>query len=106
MALSQPNCSPALALWGGVECSIVRVGSRVEDELARTGHDARIEDLDRFAELGIRTLRYPVLWERHFGENVDWSWADTRLNRLRELGIRPIVGLIHHGCGPLEGGFF
>ncbi|MBD0362851.1 MAG: sugar nucleotide-binding protein, partial [Coleofasciculus sp. C3-bin4] len=28
------------------------------------------------------------------------SWADERLERLRELGIRPIVGLVHHGSGP------
>lgn len=26
--------------------------------------------------------------------------ADERLERLRELGIRPIVGLVHHGSGP------
>ena len=30
------------------------------------GHDTRPADLDRIAELGIRTLRYPVLWERYF----------------------------------------
>src|SRR4051812_11787390 len=94
-----------LELWGGVECSVVRIGERVENELQRTGHDVRLDDLDRFAELGLRTLRYPVLWELHATEPVDWSWADARLERLRELGIRPIVGLIHHGCGPLQGGF-
>jgi dTDP-4-dehydrorhamnose reductase len=32
--------------------------------------------------------------------SADWSWADERLERLRELGIRPIVGLVHHGSGP------
>jgi dTDP-4-dehydrorhamnose reductase len=59
--------------------------------------------LERFAELGIRALRYPVLWERTapYGvERADWSWPDERLGRLRELGIRPIVGLTHHGSGP------
>lgn len=29
-----------------------------------------------------------------------WSWPDERLHRLRELGIRPVVGLLHHGNGP------
>jgi dTDP-4-dehydrorhamnose reductase len=37
-----------------------------------------------------------VLWERA----PQWEWADERLGRLRELGIRPIVGLVHHGSGP------
>ena len=53
--------------------------------------------------LGLRTLRYPVLWEQvapHGLARADWSWADERLHRLRALGIRPIVGLVHHGSGP------
>ena len=37
-----------------------------------------------------------MLWE-HAGQ---WDWVDERLGRVRELGIRPIVGLIHHGSGP------
>jgi dTDP-4-dehydrorhamnose reductase len=86
-----------LELWGGVECTVNRVGDEVYDQLVATGHCDRIGDLHLIAGLGIRTLRYPVLWERHDG---GWSWADERLERLRELGIRPIVGLTHHGSGP------
>ena len=44
-----------------------------------------------------------MLWERTAPDGLqtaDWSWADSRLERLRELGIRPIVGLVHHGSGP------
>src|SRR5918911_288026 len=89
-----------LELWGGIECTVNRVGDAHFDQLARSGHDERIEDLDLVASLGIRTLRYPVLWERHL--DGDWSWADRRLERLRELGITPIVGLVHHGSGPLH----
>jgi dTDP-4-dehydrorhamnose reductase len=33
-------------------------------------------------------------------ERADWAWPDQRLNRLRELGLRPIAGLVHHGSGP------
>ena len=33
-------------------------------------------------------------------ENIDWTWADSRLSRLHELNVRPIVGLTHHGSGP------
>src|SRR5688572_23100601 len=92
-----------LELWGGVECTYNRVGDAYFDQCQRTGHITRLSDLDRFAELGIRALRYPVLWERTAPnglERADWSWADERLARLQALGIRPIVGLVHHGSGP------
>jgi len=90
-------------LWGGVECTFNRVGDAYFDQIERTGHAQRIEDLDLFAELGLRTLRYPILWERVAPdglERADWTWADARLGRLQELGIDPIVGLLHHGSGP------
>ncbi len=102
MDLTLPTIAPPLEIWGGMECSIVRVQSRVEDQLARTGHDARPDDFDRFAALGLRAFRFPLLWERHLEPQPDWSWADARLGRLRALGIRPIVGLLHHGCGPVD----
>lgn len=97
-----PAASP-LEMWAGVECTVNRVGDQYFNQFACNGHGARLEDLDRFAALGIRTLRYPVLWETTAPdglESADWSWADTRLPRLTELGIRPIVGLVHHGSGP------
>lgn len=90
-------------MWAGVECTLNRVGDTYFDQLERNGHALRADDLDRFAELGVRTLRYPVLWERtapEGPESADWSWADERLDRLRELGIHPIVGFVHHGSGP------
>jgi dTDP-4-dehydrorhamnose reductase len=93
----------ALELWAGVECTVNRVRDKFYGQLERNGHHERIEDLDLFAGLGVRALRYPVLWERTAPEGLeraDWSWPDTRLARLRELGIRPIVGLLHHGSGP------
>jgi len=90
-------------LWGGIECTVNRVGDTYFDQLERTGHASRIDDLDRVASLGIRTLRYPILWERTAragSDEYDFSWADARMHRLRELGIRVIVGLVHHGSGP------
>jgi dTDP-4-dehydrorhamnose reductase len=92
-----------IELWGGIECTVNRVGDHYFDQVAWTGHERRLDDLDRFAELGLRTLRYPVLWERVIPDDPtqpDWTWTDERLARLRELGIRPIVGLCHHGSGP------
>ena len=93
-----------MQVWGGVECTINRVGDRYFNQLKRTGHWRRAdEDLARFAEVGLRTLRFPILWESvapRAVDEFDWSWTDARLARLRELGIRPIAGLLHHGSGP------
>lgn len=102
------NCSPTavgLQLWGGVECTVNRVGDAYLDQFRRGGHFEREADLSLLAGLGIKALRYPVLWERCAPEGLDcadWSWPDRRLQRLRELGIRPIVGLVHHGSGPRD----
>jgi dTDP-4-dehydrorhamnose reductase len=93
----------SLELWAGVECTVNRVGDRFFDQLERNGHAARLEDLDLFASLGVRAMRYPVLWERTAPDSLqqaDWSWADERLTRLRQLGISAVVGLVHHGSGP------
>jgi dTDP-4-dehydrorhamnose reductase len=93
-------------MWGGLECTINRVRNTYFSQMERNGHINRLSDIDLFAGLGIRALRYPVLWEQFEprgagqSEAIDWSWADERLGRLRELGVRPIVGLVHHGSGP------
>ena len=90
-------------IWGGVECTCRRVHEDYSDQLTRNGHWERLDDLDRFAALGLRTLRYPVLWEHVAPDSLDqpdWRWPDERLARLQELGITPIVGLMHHGSGP------
>lgn len=90
-------------VWGGIECTVNRVGDRWLDQVVQTGHDWRDADLELFARLGLRTLRYPVLWERvyrHVNGEADWRWSDNRLASLQRLGLRPIVGLVHHGSGP------
>ncbi|WP_207432859.1 dTDP-4-dehydrorhamnose reductase [Sabulibacter ruber] len=92
-----------IELWGGVECTVNRVGKQYFDQLLQSGHAHRITDLDLFADLGLKKIRYPVLWESvapEHPEQYNWTWATERLNRLRELNIDPIVGLLHHGSGP------
>ncbi|MBD0289820.1 MAG: sugar nucleotide-binding protein [Thermoleophilia bacterium] len=92
-----------LELWAGAECTVNRVRDEFVDQLALTGHDRRLTDLDLVAALGARAMRVPVLWERtapRGPSRADWSWADERLTRVRELSLRPIVGLLHHGSGP------
>jgi dTDP-4-dehydrorhamnose reductase len=86
-----------------VECTVNRVGDRYLDQLKRTGHERRLDDIDRLAALGIQTIRYPVLWERvapNLAGAIDWSWADERIARLKACQLRPILGLVHHGSGP------
>ncbi len=90
-------------LWGGAECTVSRVGDRYLDQIRRSGHHDRVADIDRFADLGITALRFPVLWERvqpaaPYGSH--WCWSDIRLVRLQARGVRPIIGLVHHGSGP------
>ena len=84
-----------IELWAGVECTVNRVGDRWFDQIERTGHDRRIDDCDRIADLGVKRVRYPVLWERP-------PWQDDRLERLRDRGVAPIIGLLHHGSGPSD----
>ncbi len=93
----------ALEMWGGVECTVTRVRDSFRNQLAMSGHDRRLSDLDLFAGLGLERIRYPVLWELVAPDHPDecaWSWPDERLRRLRELNLPPIVGLLHHGTGP------
>jgi dTDP-4-dehydrorhamnose reductase len=92
-----------LELWAGAECTVVRVGDDYRDQAVETGHDARLPDLDLFADMGAKTVRFPILWERIAPDSLDrldFSWTDSRLERLRELGIGVIGGLLHHGSGP------
>ena len=99
----RPHEATAPELWAGVECTVNRVGDRYFEQLGRSGHAHRLEDLDLLAWLGVKAVRYPVLWERTAPgdlKDADWSWPEERLARLKELGLRPVVGLLHHGSGP------
>lgn len=91
-----------LQLWAGPECTVNRVGPRFHDQMASSGFDRRLEDLDRLAGLGIARMRFPIIWERT--ETAPgayaWHWSDLRIARLRALGVAPIAGLLHHGSGP------
>jgi dTDP-4-dehydrorhamnose reductase len=92
-----------LEMWGGVECTVNRVHENWYDQLRASGHDVRVDDLSRFAQLGLQRLRYPALWEvtaPQAPDHFDWGWLDQRMARLQELGIEPILGLLHHGSGP------
>ena len=93
----------ALELWGGVECTVNRVGERYFDQVRKSGHHDRPEDIGGLIKIGFRAVRYPVLWERVAPgglSTADWAWTDERLALLRGAGIRPVATLLHHGSGP------
>ncbi|MFN7143136.1 MAG: family 1 glycosylhydrolase, partial [Myxococcota bacterium] len=92
-----------MELWGGLECTVNRVGDRWFDQVVRSGHEHRLDDLALFAAHGLRALRYPALWERmspDSPEACDFRWTDERVAEIRRLGMNPIVTLCHHGSGP------
>jgi dTDP-4-dehydrorhamnose reductase len=95
--------APPPELWGGAECTIVRLQDGYRDQAAETGHKDRPGDIDLMAELGVTTVRFPILWEALAPERtdrLDFAWTDDRLAMLRERGIKVIGGLLHHGSGP------
>jgi dTDP-4-dehydrorhamnose reductase len=95
----------AIELWAGVECTVNRVGGAYRSQIHESGHVRRLDDLDRLAELGVRAMRYPVIWELVAPDGLAdarFAFPDERLARLRDLGVRPIVGLVHHGSGPRD----
>src|SRR3954469_2397503 len=101
MGKNTSYCRPEL--WGGIECTINRVKDWFQDQLTLSGHYEREDDLELFAQLGIKALRFPILWERHEpvpSKDIDWQWTDQQLQKLNSLQIIPIAGLLHHGSGP------
>ncbi|RYY40776.1 MAG: SDR family oxidoreductase [Chitinophagaceae bacterium] len=91
-----------LELWGGLECTINRVGDRYLDQFALANLYVQ-PNSDSIASLGIRKLRFPVLWEKHqpeAGEVIDWSYSTEQLEYYRGRGIDVIATLVHHGSGP------
>jgi dTDP-4-dehydrorhamnose reductase len=90
-------------LWGGVECTINRIGDRFRKQLDETGHARRDDDIERIAGIGFAAIRYPILWEQispETPEEHDWGWTDGRIARLHACGQHIIAGLVHHGSGP------
>ena len=98
--------SPEEFVWAsGIEDTFVvqsRKGHRSLDEYELVGHyDHWREDLRLAKEIGFRALRWGVPWYRvepKQGE-FDWSWTDQVIPYIvEELGITPIVDLMHYGC--------
>lgn len=90
-------------IWGGIECTINRIQDNYRDQLALLGHYDRLDDITQIAQLGIKALRYPILWEHHqqtAEQIINWDWIENQLIVIKKHNIIPIVGLVHHGSGP------
>lgn len=78
------------------------------DEMEKTGHYLQWErDLDLVKQMGIEFLRYgPPYYKTHIAPGkFDWSFTDITFNRLKELGITPLVDLCHFGVPDWVGDF-
>ncbi len=108
--MKKGNTKNRIEIWGGIECSLNRVNDTYMDQLDLSGHYKRgYDDIRLFADLGIKALRYPVLWEKHAPQKdkiTDWSRSNERLAEMKQAGITPIAGLVHHGSGPAYVDFF
>jgi beta-glucosidase/6-phospho-beta-glucosidase/beta-galactosidase len=78
------------------------------DEMEKTGHYIHWEkDFELVKEMGIEFLRYgPPYYKTHLAPGkYDWSFTDITFNRLKELGITPLVDLCHFGLPDWLGDF-
>jgi beta-glucosidase len=93
-------------IWAsGIEDTFVpqtRSGQRALDEYDLIGHyEHWREDLALAKQLGVRALRWGVPWYRvePLPGEFDWRWTDEVVPYMvEELGITPIVDLMHYGC--------
>lgn len=93
-------------VWAsGIEDSFVpqtRLGHRALDEYQLMGHyEHWREDLALARDLGVQALRWGVPWYRvePIPGEFDWRWTDQVVPYIvEELGITPIIDLVHYGC--------
>ncbi|HEX8474706.1 MAG TPA: family 1 glycosylhydrolase [Pyrinomonadaceae bacterium] len=93
-------------IWAsGVEDTFVpqtKPGHRALDEYQLMGHyEHWREDLALAREVGMQALRWGVPWYRvePQPDEFDWRWMDEVLPYMvEELGITPLIDLMHYGC--------
>lgn len=94
-------------LWAtGIENTFIpqtRPGHRALDEYQLMGHyEHWRDDLALVRDLGLKMARWGVPWYRiepFQPGDYDWSWTDQVIPYMvEELGITPIIDLMHYGC--------
>jgi beta-glucosidase/6-phospho-beta-glucosidase/beta-galactosidase len=106
MASIKLGPQPEDFIWaGGIEDTFVpqaRPGHRPLDEYQLIGHyDHWREDLALAREVGLKALRWGVPWYRvqPAPDEFDWRWIDEVIPYMvKDLGITPIIDLMHYGC--------
>jgi beta-glucosidase/6-phospho-beta-glucosidase/beta-galactosidase len=99
--LSEPDAF----LWAtGIEDTFITAPwpktGRTLDEYELTGHYERWHaDLGLMREIGVRAARYGIPWHRIQPRRDAWEWdfVDRAVDRLLELGVEPIIDLVHYG---------
>ncbi|TQL55468.1 family 1 glycosylhydrolase [Subtercola boreus] len=87
----------------GIEDTFVpqsRAGERPIDEYELTDHYAQVEtDLGLAKDVGAELVRWGVPWYRVAPEagRWDWSWVDRAMASFEQLGLRPVIDLLHYG---------
>lgn len=99
---------PTTFVWAtGIEDTFITAPwpktGRTLDEYELTQHYERWHgDLGLMREIGVSAARYGLPWHRIQPRRDAWVWdfVDRALDRLLELGIEPIVDLVHYGLPP------
>ncbi len=92
----------------GIECSYPQTVDGRRDEMLETGHYEHWEkDFQLIADLGLKVVRYglPYHLVNPARGKYDWSFADKAMNRMKELGLIPILDLLHFGVPDWVGDF-
>lgn len=99
---------PSAFFWAtGIEDTFITAPwpttGRTLDEYELTDHYRQYaSDLGLMREIGVGVARYGIPWHRIQPRRNKWDWdfTDRALDRLLELGIEPIVDLVHYGLPP------
>lgn len=99
---------PTSFLWAvGIEDTFITAPwpktGRTLDEYELTGHyDRWHADIGLMGEVGVKAARYGIPWHRIQPREDAWEWdfVDRAVDRLLELGIEPIIDLVHYGLPP------
>jgi beta-glucosidase/6-phospho-beta-glucosidase/beta-galactosidase len=93
---------PEFMFATGIECSnpTIENGRWRRDQLYETDHYKNWRrDLELVRELGLKYLRYgPPIHLIFIGEGkFDWSFTDALIPAMDEMGITPLIDLVHFG---------
>jgi beta-glucosidase len=100
------SIEPSEFIWAaGIEDTFVpqtRPGHRSLDEYELMSHYQHWrEDIALARDVGVKALRWGVPWYRvqPYPSEFDWSWIDQVIPYMvEEMGITPIIDLMHYGC--------